>query len=139
MIIVDSGFWIALADQKDNHHAAAVQQMKNLHERLITTVPVMTEVCHILLKRQGTTAQLKFIHAYAQGAFEVFQIDDTHRQRIAALMEYYADLPMDLADASLVLLAEHLGHGTILSTDKRDFHSYRWKNTKPFANLFLST
>lgn len=139
MIIVDSGFWIALADQKDNHHAAAVQQMKNLHERLITTVPVMTEVCHILLKRQGIAAQLKFIHAYAQGAFEVFQIDDTHRQRIAALMAHYADLPMDLADASLVLLAEHLGHGTILSTDKRDFHTYRWKNTKPFSNLFLST
>jgi hypothetical protein len=43
-------------------------------------------------------------------------------------MTAYADLPMDLADASLVILAEHLGHGRILSTDKRDFHTYRWKN-----------
>jgi predicted nucleic acid-binding protein len=42
---------------------------------------------------------------------------------------------MDLADASLVLLAEHLGHGRILSTDERDFRSYRWKQRRPFHNL----
>ena len=42
---------------------------------------------------------------------------------------------MDLADASLVLLAEELGHGRIASTDKRDFHTYRWKNQHPFNNL----
>jgi len=40
-------------------------------------------------------------------------------------MQSYADLPMDLADASLVLLAEALNHGRVLSTDHRDFHAYR--------------
>ena len=40
-------------------------------------------------------------------------------------------------DASLVILAEGLGHGRILSTDQRDFRTYRWKNHKPFENLFL--
>jgi predicted nucleic acid-binding protein len=49
----------------------------------------------------------------------------------------YSDLPMDLADASLVLLAEKLGHGRILSTDRRDFRTYRWKNHSPFQNLLL--
>jgi len=44
---------------------------------------------------------------------------------------------MDLADASLVLLAEYIGHGCILSTDQRDFYTYHWKNTEPFRNLFL--
>jgi len=53
-------------------------------------------------------------------------------------MNKYADLPMDLADASLVILAEHLGHGRILSTDKRDFHTYRWKHNKPFENLLIN-
>ncbi|HMJ53545.1 MAG TPA: hypothetical protein VK540_15770 [Polyangiaceae bacterium] len=50
-------------------------------------------------------------------------------------MTKYRDLPMDLADASLVILAEELGSGRILSTDKRDFGGYRWKNRKPFRNL----
>jgi predicted nucleic acid-binding protein len=44
---------------------------------------------------------------------------------------------MDLADASLVILAEELGKGDILSTDQRDFGVYRWKNRKPFKNLLL--
>lgn len=58
-----------------------------------------------------------------------------HMPRLNALMRQYADLPMDLADASLVLLAEHLGEGRIVSADERDFHAFRWKNTHPFQNL----
>jgi predicted nucleic acid-binding protein len=50
-------------------------------------------------------------------------------------MQKYRDLPMDLADASLVILAEELGSGRILSTDARDFRTYRFKNRKPFKNL----
>ena len=60
---------------------------------------------------------------------------DVARQR---LMKDYTDLPMDLADASLLVLAEHLGDGRILATDERDFRTYRWKNRKPFMNLLLS-
>ncbi len=52
-------------------------------------------------------------------------------------MQKYRDLPMDLAEASLVILAEHLGHGRILSVDQRDFHTYRWKNTHLFENLLF--
>lgn len=52
-------------------------------------------------------------------------------------MEAYADLPMDLADASLVLLAGELGHGRILSTGARDLGTYRWKRHEPFENLLL--
>jgi len=48
-------------------------------------------------------------------------------------------LPMDLADASLVILAEHLGHGRILSTDQRDFRTYRWKQHRPFENLLIDS
>jgi len=55
--------------------------------------------------------------------------------RIEALMVKYADLPMDLADASLMILAERLGHGRILSTDERDFRIDRWKRHAPFENL----
>ena len=52
-------------------------------------------------------------------------------------MEKYRGLPMDLADASLVILAEDSGSGDIFSTDQRDFGTYRWKNRKPFKNLLL--
>lgn len=37
----------------------------------------------------------------------------------------YENLPMDYADASLVVLAEYLSDGRILTTDRRDFSIYR--------------
>ena len=135
MIIADTGFWIALADKKDKHHDQANEFVKTSSEKLITTYPVITEVCHISLQRQGIKAQINFVKMYQLGAFDVFEIPKVDKQRVLFLMQQYADFPMDFADASLVLLAEYLGHGRILSTDKRDFHTYRWKNTQPFSNL----
>lgn len=58
---------------------------------------------------------------------------------MSQLMKQYADLPMNLADASLVIVAEHLGEGKILSADQRDFNTYRWKNREPFENLMFPT
>ncbi|ELS00996.1 hypothetical protein Xen7305DRAFT_00006970 [Xenococcus sp. PCC 7305] len=70
--------------------------------------------------------------------FSVFNLEVYHTSRISQLMEKYADLPMDLADASLVILAEHLGHGRIFSVDQRDFNTYRWKQNHPFENLLIA-
>lgn len=137
MVIADTGFWLALANRKDRHHALADQCLRHLGEPLITTWPVMAETCHLLLSRLGVASQRSFVDSFAAGAFEVFDLSREHALRISTLMESYADLPMDLADASLVLLAEELGHGRILSTDGRDFGAYRWKRHKPFENLLL--
>ncbi len=83
-------------------------------------------------------SQQAFLRSFAKGAFDVFALEKAHVPRIAELMKKYEELPMDLADASLVVLAEHLGHGRILSTDQRDFGAYRWKQRRPFDNLLLS-
>jgi uncharacterized protein len=129
VIIADTGFWVALADDKDQFHKLALEKLANLSEPLILTWPVMTEVCYMLLKYKGIQAELDFIRSYHQGAFLVFDLREDHRDSLLKLMEKYADLPMDLA--------EELGDGRILSTDQRDFNTYRWKNRHPFQNLLL--
>ena len=78
---------------------------------------------------------MRFMTAVGNGMPQVFDLQRSHVPRVLELMKKYADLPMDLADASLVVLAEELGSGRILSTDKRDFRTYRWKQRKPFRNL----
>ena len=135
MIIADTGFWLALANRRDRFHLSAKQALEEIQEPLITTWPVMTETCHLLLSRLGPTSQERFIASFRDGAFNVFALEDSHASRIAALMEKYRDLPMDLADASLVILVESLGEGRILSTDRRDVNTYRWKERRPFENL----
>jgi hypothetical protein len=137
MIIADTGFWLALANAKDRHHTAARKALAELREPLITTWPVLTETCHLLVRRLGVHTVGPFIASGAGGAFELFALEPTHLPRIDDLMVKYESLPMDLADASLVLLAEELGSGRILSTDTRDFGAYRWKKRRPFRNLLL--
>lgn len=125
MIVADTGFFIALLNSRDSFHANAQQAITNLQEPLITTHPVLTETCYLLFRSVGYEAQVNFLKSFSRGAFDVFNIERHHVARIIELMKQYADLPMDFADASLVVLAEHLGHGRILTCDRRDFSTYR--------------
>ena len=135
-LIIDTGIFVALASANDMHHKKAKKLLKQTENMdWVTTWPVVIESSY-LLGRISTLEVVHFLDLYFQGAFTVFELNKGHTQRLQGLLIQYADLPMDLADASLVVLAEHLGHGRILSTDKRDFHTYRWKNHHPFENLF---
>lgn len=135
-IIIDTGFFVALGNTSDQNHKKAVSLLKKLpQKKWITTWPVLTEVCYLLLKASPNVLAL-FLKNYEDKAFEVFDLTHQHAHKLKVLMQKYRELPMDLADASLVILAEHLGHGTIISTDARDFKAYKWKNHEPFHNLF---
>ena len=137
MILTDTGFWLALANSSDRHHSRAKAVLAKVRGPLITTWPVMTETCHMLATHLGIHAELAFVRSATLGAFDIFQLERVHLPRVETLIEKYRSLPMDLADASLVILAEESGTGNILSTDTRDFGAYRWKNRKPFKNLLL--
>ena len=137
MIIVDTGFWLALIDQKDTYHETAKKALKKYNEPLITTWCVVTETCYLLLTRKGVQSQITFLNSLEQELFTIFNLEPHHTPQIIKLMEKYANLPMDLADASLVILAEDLGHGRIFSVDQRDFNTYRWKQNYPFENLLF--
>ena len=136
MISIDTGYIYALVDPKDAWHSrAAALSNTALEEGWITTWPVLTEASHLLARRLGVAFAAGLMDDVAEGSIAIWEPTADGASRMAALMRKYASLPMDLADASLVLLAEHLGHGRILSTDLRDFGAYRWKNRKPFHNL----
>jgi uncharacterized protein len=138
MIIADTGFFLALFNASDRLHQSAIDVLNTLTEPLITTHPVICETCYLLVARGGGIRQeCQFLVDISQQAFEIFDLQLIHFQRMALLIQQYADLPMDYADASLVVLAEHLHHGKILTADRRDFAVYRWNNTNPFENLLL--
>ncbi len=138
MVIADTGFWLALLHADDRWHGLAKKAYQKHGDTLATTWPVLTETCHLLSRRVSALASHGLVQSAAKGAFELWDVPVSLLGRAHSLMERYSSLPMDLADASLVLLAEHLGHGRILSTDQRDFETYRWKDRAPFSNLLPS-
>ncbi len=135
MILVDTGFLYALQDKDDKWHKRSAELANTSDEIWVTTWPVLTEAVHMLMRWLGTRPAVALLEDVAAGTIKVWQLDSADMGKLPALMTRYADLPMDLADASLVLLAEALGHGRIATTDERDFRTYRWKNRRPFTNL----
>jgi predicted nucleic acid-binding protein len=137
MLIADTGFFYALADRRDRHHPRAVEVLEALAEPLVTTWPVLTETTHLMTRRLSAAVAVQFMANVADGFSRVHSFDAAEIRRMGELMQRYSTLPMDLADASLVLLAEKLDDGRILSTDQRDFETFRFKNRQPFRNLLL--
>ena len=136
MVLTDTGYWLALANPRDKYHHPALEVSKTIDTGLVITWPVITETCHLLGTRVSRLAPVKFLNQVEQ-LTDLYNLSVENISRIKFLMEKYRDLPMDLADASLVIAAEELGEGSILSTDRRDFKTYRWKNHKPFKNLLF--
>lgn len=137
MIIVDTGFWVALANKNDKYHQKAKDCFAKYTETLITTWCVVTETTYFLQSRRGIEASIIFVNGMSQGLFTVFQLENHHVIRIEELMKKYKDQPMDLADASLVVLAEETKTSNILTLDVRDFSIYQWDGKNYFNNLFI--
>lgn len=137
MILVDTGTWLALVDRGDAYHIRSREFFRRNREPLMTTYPVLVECVHLMFSRMGVKKTLAWMETLRTQGVSLFVMGVEHLPRLTALMRQYADLPMDLADASLVLLAEEIGEGRIVSTDERDFHTFRWKDQHPFRNLLL--
>ena len=139
MILADTGYWVALFCRRDKFHSAAVAAERVVgDEQLVTTWPVVTEACFLILRDNDQGRVLDFLDAIRDGVAEMHDLPKDAPARIGALMRKYRSLPMDLADASLIVVAEELDEGRILTIDHAEFSTYRWKKTKSFQNLLLS-
>jgi len=125
MIIVDAGPLIALFDPQDKSHATCRERLRSFRAALVTTLPVLTEVFHILSPESRGSEQLRVF--IGQGSMAVHFSSDAELERGFELMELYRDHPMDLADASVITAAEILGTRKVFTLDRRDFEAYRIK------------
>lgn len=132
-LLVDSGPIIAWLSARDRHHVRAVAFLKKRRERLISTWAVVTEVCHLVPQ----PARATFLRWIAAGGMSVWHVPDDQACLLADMMEKYADLPMDLADASLVWLSGEVGANVIATIDRTDFAVYRGARNRAFRNVFF--
>jgi uncharacterized protein len=123
MILVDTGPLVALFDPQDGQHQRCVNTLKLLREPIRTTVPVLTEAFHML--GPGGVGSDRLREFVLRGGLSVWWFDPPALARAFELMDAYADHPMDLADASLVVAAETLATRTIFTVDRNDFEAYR--------------
>ena len=94
MIIVDTGFWVGLANRRDQNHRQCRIFLEYCKEPLITTDPVLVETIHLLFRRIGIAMTLAWFDTLLIQGFELFSLDARNLPRIQQLMHQYADLPM---------------------------------------------
>ncbi len=132
--LADSGPLIAAFDRDDKHHPQVISFIKSYKGSIFTSWPVITEVCHLL--GDGVEGQLAFLSWINRGGLTILDLASDSLQDIIDLTAKYRDRPMDLADASLVVLALQTGIKNIISLDS-DFHIYRLPDKGTLKNLII--
>lgn len=123
MILVDAGPLVALIHADDNHHERCKAVLKSLDEPMASVWPPVTEAMYLLgFASEAQQALWEFVE---RGALSILPLDLTDVPRMRELMEKYRDLPMDMADAALVRVAERERIRRIFTLDRRDFSIYR--------------
>ena len=129
--LLDTGFLVALLDRSERNHERCVEELKAYSGELLTTEPVLTESLYLL--GPSTKAQKACIEFLLRGGAVLVPQSAASLSRAAALMEKYQDVPMDFADATLVVLAEETGADEVFTLDRKGFAAYRIQGRKGFT------
>ncbi len=136
-MLVDASALVAILDRSDAGHARCVDALRDLATQprgnaLVTVWPALTEAVHLIADvRRGPATLFDMVH---DGALSVAELGEEDLPRMGELMERYADLPMDFADAALVRAAERYGLSRILTLNHH-FTVYRLPRRARFTVL----
>jgi predicted nucleic acid-binding protein len=130
--LVDTGPIVALFDASEPHHARCREALENASGSLVTCEAVIAEACWLLRRCPGASHDL-MLDIRDERYLVEYRVA-SRAEQIAQLMAKYGNVPMSLADACLVDLANLDQTDRILTLD-RDFSVYRWGRNRPFQLL----
>jgi len=134
-VLVDTGPLVALADPSDRDHAKCKLYMRDHRGPLLTTWAVLTEFSHMA---PSVVATIHLFRWATAGGLEILPFGQDELTQATDWMERYADRPMDLADASLVVASMRTGVTSVWTLDRNDFETYRLPGRKRFRLVDMS-
>ncbi len=134
-LIVDAGPLYAYVDADDAHHKACLNLLQHHRGPLVVPTLVITEAAYLIATRLGAEAEVRFLGDFAEGLFSVEPVHPSDWLRIAELTAKYRDLPLGMADASVVTAAERLGVTKVATLDRRHFSVVRPHHIDAFEIL----
>ncbi|MFL6201175.1 MAG: type II toxin-antitoxin system VapC family toxin [Thermoanaerobaculia bacterium] len=132
-VLIDAGPLVALLDRSDDRHEEVVEALKRIQDPLVSVWPALVEAMYLL--SFSWRAQKALWELIETGTVHLLHLEMTDIAPMKSLMEKYQDLPMDMADAALVRIAEREGIRRILTLDHRDFSVYRFARKGSFTLL----
>ena len=129
-VLVDTGPLVAILSRRDEHHTICVHALRDLPGPLFSCWPVITEAVWLLRAYPRAVQQL--LKSIGSGFVELLPLGSTEAKAIADVMKRYENIRPQLADATLVYLADRDGIDTIFTLDQRDFSVYHSVRKRPF-------
>ena len=127
-VLLDTGPLVALLSERETRHPWVKAQFAQWTEPCVTCDPVLTESFHLLAKVRGGTAALR---AALREKLIVLDFDlGSELAAVLDLMNCYENVPMSLADACLVRMAEITPVARVFTLDE-DFRIYRKNRAQP--------
>jgi predicted nucleic acid-binding protein len=123
-VLVDTGPLVAAIDRGDPWHPWAIGELRKSAMNLATVWPAVTEAAY-LLSKTGPHGPSVLLKALADNEIEIAGQESSDFISLRYLLDEYADLPMDLADAALVHAYERDSFDAVMTVDRRDFLIYR--------------
>lgn len=122
-VLVDAGPLVALLNKNDHAHHLCVKTLAELTDPLVTVWPAVTEAMYLLhFSWEGQEALWEML---IEGMVALAPLGDEDFLRMRELMKKYRSLPMDMADAALVRVAEREKIRRVFTLDRKDFSVYR--------------
>jgi predicted nucleic acid-binding protein len=122
-VLVDAGPFVALLSKNDHAHHLCVKTLAELADPLVTVWPAVTEAMYLLhFSWEGQEALWEML---IEGMVTLAPLGDEDFLRMRELMKKYRSLPMDMADAALVRVAEREKIRRVFTLDRKDFSVYR--------------
>lgn len=119
MLLVDTNIWLIAADRRSSRHDEIVGLLAG--QDWASPTPVIAEAAWLILDRLGSGPHQQFLRLVTTGQLQPIELIDRDWRRCVELVERYADLRLDLVDASLVAIAERLDLRRIATINHRDF------------------
>jgi predicted nucleic acid-binding protein len=121
-ILIDAGPLVAILDHRDQNHEWAEQQSVQLTSPPLTCEPVLTEAFYLL--RSVVGGQDKLLELLSRRELILsFRVQE-EISSLRRLVSRYTNVPMSLADACLVRMAEIHPDSVVFTLDT-DFRIYR--------------
>jgi predicted nucleic acid-binding protein len=131
--LLDTGFVVALVNSADPDHERVAAVWSDVRGRLLSVEGVLVESAHLLQRaRGGAEAAIRLVE---DAGTEMVALSELGTARVLALMNKYADVPMDFVDAMLVAVAEEKSVADVLTLDRRGFETYRLRGRRRFRIL----
>ena len=134
MILADTSGVFAALDRSQRSHAAT-RTVVETGEALILSPFVLAELDYLLSTRISVAASVELLRDVEAGSYELASFTPEDVGKARHIVERHDDLGIGLADASIVVLADHYGCDRVLTLDERHFRALRTTAGSTFTLL----